>query len=36
VPVYALYSPGAAGPRLLSEILSSDEVRGALASLPSP
>ena len=36
VPVYALYSPGAAGPRLLSEILSFDEVRGALASLPSP
>ena len=35
VPVYALYSPGAAGPRLLSEILSSEEVRDALAALPS-
>jgi thiol:disulfide interchange protein DsbD len=35
VPVYALYSPGAAGPRLLSEILSADEVREALAALPS-
>ncbi len=34
VPVYALYSPGAAQPRLLSEILSVDEVRGALAALP--
>jgi thiol:disulfide interchange protein DsbD len=37
VPVYALYAPGAAqatGPRLLSEILSPDEVRGALAELP--
>ena len=29
VPVYVLYSPGAAGPRLLSEILSVDEVRSA-------
>jgi thiol:disulfide interchange protein DsbD len=36
VPVYALYAPGVAGPKLLSEILSSDEVRGALAALPSP
>ena len=36
VPVYALYAPGAAGPQLLSEILSVDEVRIALASLPSP
>jgi thiol:disulfide interchange protein DsbD len=34
VPVYALYAPGAAAPRLLSEILSADEVRGALESLP--
>jgi len=36
VPVYALYAPGAAGPRLLSEILSVDEVRNALATLPQP
>ncbi|MDO9073604.1 MAG: protein-disulfide reductase DsbD family protein [Rubrivivax sp.] len=36
VPVYALYAPGAAGPRLLSEILSVDEVRTALATLPQP
>ena len=34
VPVYALYAPGAAGPRLLNEILSVAEVRGALDSLP--
>jgi thiol:disulfide interchange protein DsbD len=34
VPVYALYAPGAAGPRLLSEILSVDEVTGALSALP--
>jgi len=34
VPVYALYAPGAAGPRLLSEILSVDEVQTALSSLP--
>ncbi|HEY6136005.1 MAG TPA: thioredoxin family protein [Rubrivivax sp.] len=34
VPVYALYSPGAAGPRVLSEILSAREVRDALAALP--
>jgi thiol:disulfide interchange protein DsbD len=34
VPVYALYSPGAAGPRLLSEILSVGEVTAALAQLP--
>lgn len=33
VPVYALYTPGAAGPKLLSEILSVDEVRGSLAAL---
>ncbi|RVU49578.1 protein-disulfide reductase DsbD family protein [Rubrivivax rivuli] len=36
VPVYALYAPGAAGPRLLSEILSVDEVRTALQTLPKP
>jgi len=36
VPVYALYAPGAAGPRLLSEILSVDEVRNVLATLPQP
>ncbi|MFN7727366.1 MAG: protein-disulfide reductase DsbD family protein [Rubrivivax sp.] len=34
VPVYALYAPGAAGPQVLSEILSVGEVKGALASLP--
>jgi len=34
VPVYALYAPGAATPRLLGEILSVAEVRGALAALP--
>jgi thiol:disulfide interchange protein DsbD len=34
VPVYALYSPDATGPRILSEILSADEVREALARLP--
>jgi thiol:disulfide interchange protein DsbD len=33
VPVYALYAPGADAPRLLSEILSVDEVRGQLAAL---
>ena len=33
VPVYALYAPGTKTPRLLSEILSVDEVRSALASL---
>ncbi|GAB4043032.1 MAG: thioredoxin family protein [Rubrivivax sp.] len=32
VPVYAVYTPGAAGPRLLSEILSVDEVRSAFAA----
>ncbi len=32
VPVYLLYTPGNAGPRVLSEILTVDEVRGALAS----
>jgi thiol:disulfide interchange protein/DsbC/DsbD-like thiol-disulfide interchange protein len=35
VPVYVLYAPGAAGPRVLSEILSPAEVRAALAALPS-
>ncbi|MCC6248152.1 MAG: thioredoxin family protein [Rubrivivax sp.] len=34
VPVYALHVPGAAAPRLLSEILSVAEVTGALAQLP--
>jgi thiol:disulfide interchange protein DsbD len=32
VPVYAVYTPGAAGPRLLSEILSVDEVLGAIGA----
>ena len=36
VPVYALYAPGAAVPKLLSEILSVDEVLAALATLPPP
>ena len=34
VPVYALYPPGAGGPRLLSEILSAAELRSAVAALP--
>jgi thiol:disulfide interchange protein len=34
VPVYALYAPGQAAPRLLNEILSVAEVQGALAGLP--
>ena len=33
VPVYALYAPGAAGPRLLSEILTVAEVQDALSTL---
>jgi thiol:disulfide interchange protein DsbD len=33
VPVYALYAPGNPVPRLLSEILSVDEVTGALSAL---
>ncbi len=33
VPVYALYEPGAAGPRLLSELPSVAEVKTALADL---
>ncbi|HLL12650.1 MAG TPA: thioredoxin family protein [Rubrivivax sp.] len=36
VPVYALYSPTSPHPRLLGEILSPDEMRAALATLPSP
>jgi len=32
VPVYLLYTPGAAGPRILSEILSVSEVLGALSA----
>ncbi len=32
VPVYAVYTPGATGPRLLSEILSVDEVLGAIGA----
>jgi len=32
VPVYALYTPGQARPRLLSEILTIEEVRAALAA----
>jgi thiol:disulfide interchange protein DsbD len=35
VPVYALYVPASAGPRLLGEILSVAEVRAALAELPA-
>ncbi len=35
VPVYALYAPDAAQPKVLSEILRVDEVRSALAELPS-
>jgi thiol:disulfide interchange protein DsbD len=34
VPVYALISPRATGPRLLSEILSVRELREAIAALP--
>jgi thiol:disulfide interchange protein DsbD len=34
VPVYLVYTPGAAGPRVLSEILSVDEVRSALGGTP--
>ena len=36
VPVYAVYTPGAAGPRLLSEILSVSEVLGALRGPGAP
>ncbi len=35
VPVYLVYAPGAAGPQLLSEILSVEEVRKALAAAPT-
>ena len=35
VPVYALYPAGGGAPRLLSEVLSVSEVRGALAALPA-
>jgi len=35
VPVYVVYTPGAAGPRVLSEILSPDEVRAAIAGAPA-
>ena len=34
VPVYALYAPGSAAPRLLGEILSAREVHDALGALP--
>ncbi len=34
VPVYAVYAPGVAAPKLLSEILSTGEVREAIESLP--
>jgi thiol:disulfide interchange protein DsbD len=33
VPVYALYAPGATAPKLLSEILTAQEVRESLANL---
>jgi thiol:disulfide interchange protein DsbD len=36
VPVYALYAPGASKPRLLNEVLTVNEVRGLLATLPAP
>ena len=36
VPVYAVYTPGAAGPQLLSEILSVSEVLGALDGPRAP
>jgi thiol:disulfide interchange protein/DsbC/DsbD-like thiol-disulfide interchange protein len=35
VPVYALYGPGQAQPRILSEILSVAQVRGAIAGWPA-
>ncbi len=34
VPVYALHTPGQTAPRLLSEVLSVDEMRAALKGLP--
>lgn len=36
VPVYAVYTPGSTGPRLLSEILTVSEVLGALAASGRP
>ncbi|MBA4178635.1 MAG: protein-disulfide reductase [Leptothrix sp. (in: Bacteria)] len=36
VPVYAIYAPGVAGPTLLHEFLSVDDVLAALAALPQP
>jgi len=36
VPVYALYAPGASKPRLLNEVLTTNEVHGVLATLPLP
>jgi thiol:disulfide interchange protein DsbD len=36
VPVYAVYTPGTTGPRLLSEILSVSEVLGALKAPGAP
>ena len=36
VPVYALYAPGTPTPQLLNEVLSTDEIRTALAALPKP
>jgi thiol:disulfide interchange protein DsbD len=35
VPVYVFYAPGAVGPRILSEILSTAEIRAALAATPA-
>ncbi len=35
VPVYLVYVPGSTGPQLLSEILTVDEVRRALAAAPT-
>jgi thiol:disulfide interchange protein DsbD len=34
VPVYAVYAPGSGAPKLLSEVLSSSEVREAIEALP--
>ena len=36
VPVYAVYTPGVFGPRLLSEFLSVSEVLGALRAPAAP
>jgi thiol:disulfide interchange protein len=35
VPVYLVYTPGAAGPRLLGEILTVSEVLGAIGAAPA-